>query len=170
MLAVASADLPDEFSGPVAYDDRWLWIGIGLAVALVAYYALSWWLTRPPRDRASRAVALSDVRQAHLARIDEIDAAVRAGAIAPRDGHQQLSVVVRDFVASVTPLPARTMALADFRDRAPAALVAMIELVYPPEFAPDPDRPDDPDHSTSRELFDTAALQARGIVGSWSRA
>ncbi|GAA1532220.1 hypothetical protein [Nocardioides humi] len=158
------ADLPEEFSGPVGYADRWLWIALGLAVALAVYYLLAWWLTRPPRPRtvARAGVPLPDVRQEHLARIDRIDALVRSGELAPRDGHQQLSEVVRDYVAAVTTLPARTMVLADFRDRAPAALVEVIELVYPPEFAPD--------DAVARDLFDTAAERARGLVGDWSAA
>ena len=87
-------------------------------------------------------------------------AQVHAGEITPRTGHQQLSEVVRDYVAAVTTLPARTMALADFRDRAPGTLVQVLELVYPPEFAPDDD--------LARELFETAVDRARRLVASWS--
>ncbi|MBM7519068.1 hypothetical protein [Nocardioides nitrophenolicus] len=158
----AAADLPEEFTGPVAYADRWLWIAVGLAVALVAYYLLAWWLTRAPRPAALArpGVPLPDVRQRHLARLDRIEAQVHAGEITPRAGHQQLSEVVRDYVAAVTTLPARTMALADFRDRAPATLVEVLELVYPPEFAPDDD--------LARELFETAVDRARDLVTSWT--
>ena len=170
MRAAAEAlavDLPEEFTGPVGYADRWLWIAVGLAVALVVYYVLAWWFTRAPRPvaLARPGVALPDLRQQHLARIDQVEARVRAGEISPRDGHQQLSEVVRDYVAAVTTLPARSMALADFRDRAPLALVEVLELVYPPEFAPD--GPDGPD---SRDLFETAVDRARGLVATWSPA
>lgn len=164
MPAVASpvvrADLPAEFSGPVGYADRWLWIAVGVAGALVVYYLLAWWLTRPERPPSVERTDLPDVRREHLARIDLIDEQVRSGGLAARDGHQQLSEVVRDYVAAVTPLPARTMALADFRDRAPAALVAVLELVYPPEFAPD--------ETVARDRFDVAVRQARDLVGSWN--
>jgi hypothetical protein len=163
----AAVDLPEEFTGPVGYADRWLWIAVGLAVALVVYYLLAWWFTRPPRPvaLARPGVPLPDVRQQHLARIDRVEARVRAGEITARDGHQQLSEVVRDYVAAVTTLPARTMALADFRDRAPVALVEVLELVYPPEFAPD-----DADGTFARDLFDTAVDRARGLVATWSPA
>lgn len=158
----AAVDLPEEFTGPVAYADRWLWIAVGLVVALVLYYLLAWWLTRAPRSPALArpGVPLADVRQQHLARIDQVDARVRAGEITARDGHQQLSEVVRDYVAAVTTLPARTMALADFRDRAPLALVEVLELVYPPEFAPE--------DAVARDLFETAVGRARGLVATWS--
>lgn len=162
--AALPADLPDEFTGPVAYDDRWLWIAVALAAAVVLYYLLAWWFTRRPRvPRLERVdVDVLDVRRAHLDLIDRIDAQVRAGDLAPRAGHQQLSEVVRSYVAAVTVLPARTMALADFRARAPRELVAVIELVYPPEFAPD--------DALARDLFDTAVTQARGLVADWSAA
>lgn len=161
---LAAAELPDEFTGPVAYDDRWLWIAVALGAAVVLYYLLAWWLTRRPRvPRLERAaVDVPDVRRTHLDLIDRIDARVRAGELEPRAGHQQLSEVVRSYVAAVTTLPARTMALADFRARAPHELVAVIELVYPPEFAPD--------DAIARELFDTAVVRARGLVADWSAA
>lgn len=160
----AADELPDEFTGPVAYDERWLWIALALGAAVVLYYVLAWWLTRRPRvPRLERvAVDLPDVRRTHLDLIDRIDAQVRAGDLEPRTGHQQLSEVVRSYVAAVTTLPARTMALADFRARAPHELVAVIELVYPPEFAPD--------DAIARDLFDTAVARARGLVADWSAA
>jgi hypothetical protein len=158
------AGLPDEFTGPVGYDDRWLWIAVGLSAAVVLYYLIGWWLTRPPRPAglAREGVDVPDVRAAHLARIDRIDAQVRAGELTPRAGHQELSEAVRSYVAAVTTLPARTMALADFHHRAPRELVDVIALVYPPEFAPD--------DALARSLFDTAIDRGRGLVAGWSVA
>lgn len=161
-VEVLAVELPEEFTGPVGYADRWVWIGIGLAAAVVLYYLGVWWFTRAPRqpDLARPGVALPDVRQQHLARIDRIGARVRADEITPREGHQQLSEVVRDYVGTVTTLPARTMALADFRGRAPVPLVEVLELVYPPEFAPD--------DAVARDLFETAVSRARGLVATWN--
>lgn len=156
--------MPEEFTGPVAYDERWLWIAIALVALVVAYYLASWWFTRPPRIRrvAQPAVVVPDVRAAHLARIDELVAQVHDGRVPARAGHQQLSEILRSWVATVTPLPARTMALADFRDRAPQGLVDAIELMYPPEFAPDSDGHGD------LAAFDDAAHRARGLVDTWT--
>jgi hypothetical protein len=86
---------------------------------------------------------------------------VRGGGLSARDGHQQLSATVRSYVGTVTALPAQTMALADFRARAPRPLTDAIELMYPPEFAPD-------DVGQARERFDEALRQARGLVATWS--
>lgn len=160
-MRVAADELPAEFHEPVVYADRWLWLAIALLVAVVLYYLAAWWFTRRPRPvTITRApVDLPGTREVHLQRIDRVVAQVRSGDLAPRSGHQQLSEVVRSFVAEVTTLPARTMALADFRDHAPAELVAAIELMYPPEFAPDDD--------LARTLFEDAADRARQLVGSW---
>lgn len=157
-------ELPEEFTGPVVYDDRWLWIAIALLVLVVLYYVVSWWLTRAPRvPVVTRApVDVPDARAVHLARIDELVAQVHDGRLSARSGHQQLSEIVRSWVATVTPLPARTMTLADFRDHAPRELVEAIELMYPPEFAPDADGHGDP------AAFDDAVLRSRGLVRSWT--
>lgn len=156
------ADLPDEFTGPVAYGDRWLVLVCVLVVAVLAYYVVTWWITRPPRvpGIARAHVDVPGVRVDHLSSIDRIVARVRAGALPAREGHQQLSEVVRSYVATVTTLPARTMALADFRARAPQELVDAIELMYPPEFAPDT--------ALATDSFDAAVDHARRLVGTWS--
>jgi hypothetical protein len=53
------------------------------------------------------------------------------------------------------------MALADFRAHAPQALTDAIEVMYPPEFAPD-------DIGQARERFDDALHRGRRLVTSWS--
>ncbi|MFC5728724.1 MULTISPECIES: hypothetical protein [Nocardioides] len=157
----AAVELPEEFAGPVAYSDRWLWIALVLAVLVLLYYAAAWWLTRPRQGPAAPTdVEAPDARREHLDRIDRIEDEVRTGSLSPRGGHQELSDVVRSYVASVTTLPARTMALADFRARAPKELVDAIELMYPPEFAPD--------DVVARDRFDDALGQARALVTTWS--
>ncbi|MDN5744706.1 MAG: hypothetical protein L0H31_06235 [Nocardioidaceae bacterium] len=158
----AADDLPDEFAGPVAYADRWLWIAVALIGVVVLYYLACWWFTRPPKERTIRRLEVSvpDVRLEHLGRIDQVVARVQLGELSPRDGHQQLSEVLRSYVASVTTLPARTMALADFRNSAPQPLVDAIELMYPPEFAPD--------DALAEQGFESAAQASRHLVGSWA--
>lgn len=153
----------DEFTGPVAYGDRWLWLAL-LGLTLVAlYYLAVLWFTRERRVGASawERADVPSARRQHLERIDRIEAEVRTGRLAAREGHQQLSETVRSYVGAVSPLPAPTMALADFRREAPRALTDAIELMYPPEFAPD-------EVGQARERFDQAVLRARQLVASWS--
>lgn len=156
----AADDLQGEFAGPVAYDERWLWLALLGLLAVAVYYALVLLLTRRRPERPPTEDAVLAARREHLERIDRIEASVRAGRLAARDGHQQLSEAVRSYVGRVSPLPALTMALADFRVRAPRPLTDAIELMYPPEFAPD-------DVGGARERFDDAVRQARELVGSW---
>lgn len=161
---LATAELPAEFTGPVAYGDRWLWFAL-LGLTLVAvYYLVVLWATREQSGRVAVAGARADVptaRRLHLERIDRIEAAVRAGDVPPREGHQQLSETIRSYVAAVSTLPAPTMTLAEFRRQAPRPLTEAIELMYPPEFAPD-------DVGEARERFDGALDKARRLVTSWS--
>lgn len=153
----------DEFTGPVAYGDRWLWLAL-LGLTLVAlYYLVVLWGTRerPVGASSCQRPDVPSARRQHLERIDRIEAAVRSGRLAAREGHQQLSETVRSYVGAVSTLPAPTMALADFRREAPRALTDAIELMYPPEFAPD-------EVGQARERFDQAVLRARQLVASWS--
>ena len=161
---VAAEGLPEEFSGPVAYGDRWLWVALIGLLLVVGYYVAVLWLTRARRAGAPDRRAGVDVpsaRRTHLERIDRIEAEVRAGRLSARDGHQQLSETVRSYVGTVSSLPAPTMALADFRARAPRPLTDAIEVMYPPEFAPD-------DVGQARERLDDALRRARQLVTSWS--
>lgn len=167
MLAAASsswAQLQGEFNGPVAYGDRWLWLAL-LGLFLVAtYYVAVVWFTRDRTPSGAVSWARADVptvRQQHLDRIARIEATVRAGEVRARDGHQQLSETVRSYVGAVSTIPAPTMTLADFRRQAPRPLTEAIELMYPPEFAPD-------DAGQARDRFDDAVAKARQLVASWS--
>lgn len=162
----AAAELPEEFQGPVAYDDRW-WLFALAGLALVAGYYLLVLLLTGRKDRGSdpgqSRDGLASARRGHLDRIDRIEAAVRAGDLAARAGHQQLSETVRSYVAAVTSLPAPAMALADLQRLTRAGrepLVEAISLMYPPEFAPDDGR--------AGELFGDAVARARRLVTSWS--
>ncbi|GAB3863916.1 hypothetical protein GCM10028801_32350 [Nocardioides maradonensis] len=153
--------VPKEFHGPIDYQDRWIWLALLGLLLVGAYYLGVVWFTRTPPPPPPEPVALPDVRTQHLGRLDAIEAAVRSGEATPRDGHQQLSEVVRSYVEAITPLPARTMTLADLRLRAPRPLADIIEEVYPPEFSPDP--------GEAEARFEHALGQARGLVSTWRR-
>lgn len=163
LVADLGAELQDEFNGPVAYGDHWLWLAL-LALCLVAiYYVAVVWFTR---ERSTPPVPwvrtdVPSTRQQHLDRIARIEAAVRAGEVPARAGHQQLSETVRSYVGAVSSIPALTMTLSDFRRQAPRPLTEAIELMYPPEFAPD-------DVGRARERFDDAVAKARQLVASWT--
>ena len=159
---LAAAELPAEFHGPVAYFDRWLWLALLGIVVVAVYYVVVLLLTRAQRSEPEpwRPPEQVDPRSSHLGEIDALERAARAGTISLREAHQQLSEVVRGYVAEITPLPARTMSLADFKAAAPGELAQTIELMYPPEFAPD-------DVNQAAERFDIALHHARRLVSTW---
>lgn len=154
--------VPKEFHGPIDYADRWIWLAL-IALSLVGlYYAAVLLLTRArPTTPSPAPPPPPDLRARHLARIDDIAGAVQRGELSARDGHQQLSEVVRSYVEEITPLPARRMTLADLRLRGPRPLTEMIAEMYPPEFAPD--------DGEAAEHFERALLHARGLVSTWRR-
>ena len=160
-LVVLAADLPDEFSGPVDYSGQWMWWAIAAVACIPLYIVVVLLVTRRPRRTDPVLRIAPDARAGFLLRIDEIEAKVRAGELAARGGHQRLSEVVRAYVEQASGLPASTMSLADFRLRAVGPLVEAIEVMYPPEFAPD-------DDGGAREQFDAALAHARGVIGAWT--
>lgn len=157
--------LPPEFRAPVPYYDRWVWLALLVLLAVVVYYVLSLVLTRSPRPQPDLTVDRDaeerlDARSTCLGEIDRIESQVRRGEIELRRAHQELSETVRSYVDTVTTLPARTMSLADLRAAAPGELAYAIELMYPPEFAPE--------HDDARERFDAALHHARRVVATWT--
>ncbi|KAA1419073.1 hypothetical protein F0U44_11470 [Nocardioides humilatus] len=157
------AELPKEFNDPVAYGDRWIWLALLGLVAVGLYYLAVVWFTREQSVPGIAWVATDSpgAQQEHLDRIDRIEADVRSGHATARDGHQQLSETVRSYVGLVTHLPAPTMTLADFRRQSSRQLTEAIELMYPPEFAPD-------EVGEAQERFAEAVAHARRLVSSWS--
>jgi hypothetical protein len=164
LVGVSAAELQDEFNGPVAYGDRWIWFALVALVLVGVYYLAVVWFTRERATPSGVVWSGADVptaRRQHLDRIDQIETEVRGGRLPAREGHQQLSETVRSYVGTVSALPAPTMTLSDFRRQAPWPLTEAIELMYPPEFAPD-------EVGEARERFDAAVDKARGLVMSWS--
>jgi hypothetical protein len=161
---LVSADLPAEFHEPVAYYDRWLWLALLAFLLVGVYYVAVLVLTRArtqqPADTWRRPAPPAHPRQRHLGEIDRIEGAARRGEIGLREAHQQLSDTVRGYVDTVTPLPASTMSLADLKAAAPGELAHAIELMYPPEFAPD-------DENEAQQRFDAALHHARRVVATW---
>jgi hypothetical protein len=146
----------DELQPPVGYDDRWLLLAL-LALGLVAvYYAAAIWWTRERPPRPTR----TSPQSSWLTQLDEIRDAVARGELTARRGHQEISHVVRSFVAERSGIPATTMTLGDFREQGPERLAELVALTYPPAFSPDEELP--------TAVFDEAAARARTLVTTWT--
>ena len=166
-ISLVAAELPDEFHEPVTYFDRWLWIALLALFVVIAYYAVVLVLTRAPRVQPTgvpaqrwRPFPQIDPQTSHRREIDRIEHQARQHEIDLREAHQQLSETVRSYVDTITPLPAKTMSLADLKAAAPGELASAIELMYPPEFAPG-------DEGEAPQRFDAALHHARRLVATW---
>lgn len=154
-----------QIFGPERYASGWLISGIAALVAIVLIPAAVVWFTRtrppkptpppPPPDpnqfRAECLAHIADIRRRH-----------GAGQLPDRAAHQELSHVVRTFVAAATNLPIDRMVLSELReqlrnDQRFVSLTGWVELLYPPKFAPD----------VQRSVADTAA-EAERLVGTWN--
>ncbi|WP_028660532.1 hypothetical protein [Nocardioides insulae] len=162
MFADLAAPAPDELVDPVGYSSWWALFGVLAVLAVVVYYVVVSLWGRPWRRRTEqrRGGDVGTVRAQHLEQLDAVESAVAAGSLAARVAHQQLSTILRSYVAQVTPIEAPVMTLEELRADAPAELAEAIEVMYPPEFAPD-------DLGGADRAFGEAAHRARSLVTRW---
>lgn len=160
------APVPLEIGGPVAYAPHWLWLGIALAVLAAVLPVAWWWLTRPRAEKQAveaprtPASALEEARAAIAAVTD----GHARGTTSDRAAHQELSRVVRRFVAQVSGWPVDHMGLSDLREamgRDPrlAGLTDYVALLSPPSFGPD-----------GTGDVPGAAREADALVTRWAQA
>ena len=130
----------DDLAPPVDYSAGWLVVAGVLVAAVLAWNLGVLWWGRPPRSRRSappRPAELDAVRREHLDRLDRIEAAVRDGSLDLRAAFQQLSATARSFVHEVSDVPATYLTLTDLRTAEVPVVVAALDVIYPPEFAPE---------------------------------
>jgi hypothetical protein len=155
---------PSGFYAPEPYADRWLLIGLGLLATVVLWYVMVWWSTR---DRKPTPVSrpsgdrLEVLRSECLRQIELLLADVRAGRTSQRQGHQQLSLLVRHFVMEVSGVAATAMTLTDLRAKGGQQRLEpvgdVVEVLYPGEFGAD-----------GVSTVERAATTARRVVSQWT--
>ena len=166
-----------DFFGPVPYSPVWLVLGVGLVVAVTAWYAgllLVGRVHRAPEAAGAaapsaapapgRTAPLPELRARYLDLLDEAGAAHRSGALDERALALRVSSLARAFATEAAPAgpgDARAMALADLRTAAVPALAGPVaDLVgagYPSAFAPAAG-------TSSAALLDAA----RELVATWT--
>lgn len=154
----------DELADPVSYEPVWWVVAAALLVTVLAWnLGVAWW-GRPHRVRtaAPEVADLDDVRRRHLAELDRVEAEVRAGRMALREGFQALSATARSFVHETSDVPARYLALADLRRADVPLVVAAVEVMYPPEFAPDAGQ------ASEAELAEALRRARQVVTASWT--
>lgn len=176
---------PTEPFPPAAYASGWLVAGV-LALALVLLWpVVVVLLTRPKRTTAAVPTGPppTDRRGATLAELASTRQRWESGELSARRAHQEISRLVRGYVASAGHPGAETMTLTELRAAATGSprlgpVAELVEQLYPPEFGTGPDS--DPgagathpaevatvlrqDPSAVAATFD----RAEGVVRQWS--
>lgn len=153
----------DNLIPPIQYPSIWLIIGMILAAASVVWAIAAIITTRPARPQAVtprppvRPQTLNDIRARYEQRIRAIEAGHAEGSIARREGHLQLSAVVREYAQETRGIDAPVMTLQELQGAGLEPVSGAVALFYPAEFMPG-------------ELGDipTAAQTARQVVLGWS--
>jgi hypothetical protein len=134
----------DDLQPPVGYDPRWIALAAAAVLVVALYYAaVLWWSrSRPARQAAPSTTSTAPGSWSWAQQLDEIEASVAAGGLSSRAGHQAVSRVVRAALAARTGTSVDAMTLTDLRvaaeaDPALGDAATLVELVYPPAFAPE---------------------------------
>ena len=163
VVEAATGGLADGLAGPVDYAAGWAVAAWGLIAAVVIWHAGLLWWGRPRRRRPVPAAAseqdVAALRAEHLARFDAVAAAVAEGSLEPRAGYRARREIARSFGEQPPPVPATTLTLAALRALALPLVVAALEVIYPPEFAP-------ADHRGGEAAFDEALALVREVVAT----
>lgn len=164
----------DEVNAPEAFAALWLVLGVVGLLLLVLWPLAVWFFTRPrpPKPATVETTPVPQARERAVEAIEQVRRAAAIGQLSPRAAHQSVSTIVRTFVSEVTGTPADRMDLSELRAllrdhdqqlsgaAAPLTRVAdWIEVLYPPEFAPQADR-----------SVDQTCDEAVRLVGQWAPA
>jgi len=160
-MHVASQLGGETFFPPVQYSPIWLVIGVVL-IALVAGWILFVLLLTRRRSDPYQFVGTipqltETVREAYLARIDDVGRRYDAGAVGFSDAHHELSALVRSFASDAQGVRAQYMTLDDLRRTPHRALAETVERLYPGAFS-----------GATGGRIDDAVARAGELVRTWN--
>ncbi|MDR6508753.1 hypothetical protein [Arthrobacter oryzae] len=160
------------FYAPLTYS-AWLpWAGLGLLFLVAAWLAFVFLSTRQ-RRRAVPAAPFgpqwdpSSLKLDYLRRIDAVADDAEAGRLSARASHQELSLLIRNFVRDIAGIDAPRMTLAELHRQGIPAAAAAIRRLYPAEFGPEP-RDTEPRDTEPHSSVAAAAETAREVVRTWN--
>ena len=150
-----------SFFPPVQYSPLWLVIGVMLVVLVAGWILFVLLLTRrrpEPYEFAGSIPQLTEtVREAYLARIDDVRLRYDTGAVGFSDAHHELSALVRSFASEAQGVRAQYMTLDDLRRTPHRALAETVERLYPGAFS-----------GTRAGRIDDAVHRANELVRTWN--
>lgn len=137
---------PGEIMPLVGYSPFWLVLGIAILAVIAAFYVVVLLLTsnrstpvnaqKPPEPE----VDVAKLQNTAYAKVAEIESATMNGTLDSRAAHQQLSAVVREYVAESTGIPADHMTLSDLQHTDLRGTTQAVAQFYPGVFGTDPDQ------------------------------
>ena len=150
-----------SFFPPVQYSPLWLVIGVVLMALVAGWILFVLLLTRrrpEPYEFAGSIPQLTEtVREAYLARIDDVRLRYDTGAVGFSDAHHELSALVRSFASEAQGVRAQYMTLDDLRRTPHRALAETVERLYPGAFS-----------GTRAGRIDDAVHRANELVRTWN--
>lgn len=148
----------------LSYDTGPLYIAIGIIIVVATWYGFVFWLTRHREQRvlttlppaAPIFIDNTYLKQVYLERIAAVERAYHNHEIRARVVHQQLSLIVREFVMYVERMPVLTMTLTDLKRSRQDRIAPIIESLYVAEFA-----------AVESGSVDAALSASRKVVSEW---
>lgn len=138
---LAEGDLQSRLYPPVHYSALWLILAVALAALIVGWYVFVWLHTRAKVDRHAgrpgRQSSAADRREFYLDKIARVAEAHAGGRLSDRGASAELSSIVRSCVDDTAGSTASRMTLGELKS-ANEPVAALVELVYPGEFGPNP--------------------------------
>ena len=139
-------------------------LALGLLLLIAGWIGLIIWTTRRKPEKSLRtlpaampvAIDYSQLKAEYLGRINRVQADFDSRALRARGAHQQLSEILRSFVAEAARVPVRSMTLSELKRTQYAPLSEAIDSYYQPEFA-----------AVESGSVATAADLARKVVTEW---
>jgi hypothetical protein len=139
-----------------------------IAVAVLAYVIVRLLSLRekkvPPRPAARKIYMSPEVllrlKNQYSAKVQALLTAYTQGSLGKRDGYQQLSALIREFVHEVTGINVETLTASEIRAVGIKKLDLLMEDYYVPEFAED--------EKAKNKDFAASCNHAMGVIRSWS--
>ena len=143
----------------------WLIVGLILIALVIGWLVFVFVATRHRkpvtiaslRPQQGAVVDLVALKQKYLALISEVEVQAQQAQITPRQTHQRLSTLVRQFVFDASGFRAQIMTLSDLEKSRYPAVKEVIQKYYPGEF-----------ESIVRGDPLEACTVAKGMVQAWA--
>lgn len=158
-------DAAPELSPLLSYTVGPLLFALGLLLLAITWVSIILWTTRRKPEKSLRtlpaapalAIDYSQLKARYIEQINIVQGQFDNRDIPARTAHQQLSSLLKSFVAEAARVPVRSMTLSELKRTRYKPLSEAIDSYYRPEFA-----------AVESGSVASAAERARKVVTEWS--